>query len=63
MTQQTQSQPWGTYILTVMDRSGVTVHQETLTGQSGTSMMDNAMMERRRWDRENPQGVPHTVDW
>ena len=63
MTQQAQSKPWGTYILTVLDRSGVTVHQETLTGQSGTSMMDNAMMERRRWDRENSQGAPHSVDW
>jgi len=63
MTQQTQSQPWGTYILTVMDRSGVTVHQETYTGQSGTSMMDYSVMARHHWDRTNPKGAPHKTDW
>ena len=57
------SLPWGTYILTVIDREGTVVHTDTYTGQSGTSMMDAAKMERAHWDRINTAGAPHTVDW
>ena len=63
MSDNTESTPWGTYTLTVTDKSGVVVYTENHTRESGSSMMDNAKSARRHWDAHNPQGAPHIVDW